>query len=175
MYVSSTVCDEITYLFPNLDGCTVEVWKWMNNFIPHFIMDVITYQCWDVCAIYVNNTNNFIYTMNLHLLTVCSWYITPLLNAMGRDIYKSSHLGSITPHLCHTISGDDVRARWKPGVGIFQSHMYVMFLTPFVSYGYCWLFHTIHLQAIKWIPGIFKKHIQLLTYMRWISPSFFVV
>ena len=154
-------------------------------------MDVITYPCWDVCAIYVNNPNNLTYTMNLHLLTVCSWYITLLLNDMGRDmswyciyiyiyiyiiytLYTSSHLGSITSHLCHTISGDDVRARWKPGVGIFQSHIYVVFLTPFVSYGYCWLFHTIHLHAIKWIPGIFKKHIQLLlTYRRWISPSFF--
>ena len=26
---------------------TVEVWKWMNNFIWHFIMGVIAYPCWD--------------------------------------------------------------------------------------------------------------------------------
>ena len=38
--------DEITYPFPNFNGCTVEVWEWINNFIPHFIMDVITYPCW---------------------------------------------------------------------------------------------------------------------------------
>ena len=26
--------------------CTVEVWKWMNNFTPQFMIDVITYPCW---------------------------------------------------------------------------------------------------------------------------------
>ena len=28
---------------PNLKGCTVEVWERITNFIPHFIMGVITY------------------------------------------------------------------------------------------------------------------------------------
>ena len=36
---------EITYPFPNFNGCTVEVWEWISNFIPHYIMDVITYLC----------------------------------------------------------------------------------------------------------------------------------
>ena len=36
---------EITYPFPNFNGATVEVWKWISNFIPQFTMDVITYQC----------------------------------------------------------------------------------------------------------------------------------
>ena len=26
---------------------TVEVWEWITNFIPHFLMDLITYPCWD--------------------------------------------------------------------------------------------------------------------------------
>ena len=26
---------------------TVEVWEWINNFIPHFTRHVITYPCWD--------------------------------------------------------------------------------------------------------------------------------
>ena len=34
---------EITYPFPNFKGEAVEVWEWISNFIPHFIMDVITY------------------------------------------------------------------------------------------------------------------------------------
>ena len=38
---------EITYAFPNLNGCTVEVWEWIINFIPHFIPHVITHPCWD--------------------------------------------------------------------------------------------------------------------------------
>ena len=37
------VLDEITYAFPNFNSATVEVWEWISNFIPHFIMDVISY------------------------------------------------------------------------------------------------------------------------------------
>ena len=43
----SKVWDEITYPFPNFNGCTVEVWEWIINFMPHIIMYVITYPCWD--------------------------------------------------------------------------------------------------------------------------------
>ena len=34
-------------IFPNHNSCSIEVWEWISNFIPHFIMSVITYQCWD--------------------------------------------------------------------------------------------------------------------------------
>ena len=44
-YMPRKVWGEITYPFKNIDGCTVDVWEWIINFIPHFIMDVITYQC----------------------------------------------------------------------------------------------------------------------------------
>ena len=44
----STVWDEITYPFLNFNGCTIEVWEWINIFIPHFVMDVITYPCRDL-------------------------------------------------------------------------------------------------------------------------------
>ena len=37
----------MTYPIPNFNGCTVEVWDLMNNFIPHFTMTVITYPCWN--------------------------------------------------------------------------------------------------------------------------------
>ena len=40
--------NEITYPFPNFNSCTVEVWKWISNFIPHYTMDIITYPCWDL-------------------------------------------------------------------------------------------------------------------------------
>ena len=34
------------YLFiPNFKGITVEVWEWISNSIPHFVMDVIIYPC----------------------------------------------------------------------------------------------------------------------------------
>ena len=38
--------DDITYPFPNFNGCTVEVWEWISNFIPPILMDVIIYPCW---------------------------------------------------------------------------------------------------------------------------------
>ena len=33
---------------PNLKCCIVEVWEWISKFIPHFVMDVITYSCQDL-------------------------------------------------------------------------------------------------------------------------------
>ena len=33
--------DKITYPFPKFNDGTVEVWEWISNFIPHFIMGVI--------------------------------------------------------------------------------------------------------------------------------------
>ena len=40
-HMISKVWDEIAYPFPNFNGCTVEVWEWISNFISHFIMDLI--------------------------------------------------------------------------------------------------------------------------------------
>ena len=34
-----------TNLFSN--GTAVEVWEWISNFTPHYVMHVITYPCWD--------------------------------------------------------------------------------------------------------------------------------
>ena len=40
--------DEITYPFLNFNGSTVEVKEWiLSNFNPYFMIDVITYPCWD--------------------------------------------------------------------------------------------------------------------------------
>ena len=40
--------NEITYPFPKFKGCTVEFGReWISNFIPRFMMDVITYPCQD--------------------------------------------------------------------------------------------------------------------------------
>ena len=37
------VWDEITYTFLNFSGTNIEGKESVSNFIPHFIMDVITY------------------------------------------------------------------------------------------------------------------------------------
>ena len=49
--MSSRVWVEVIYPFPNINGCTISVWKWISNFIPHFIMDVIIYPCWDYVSL----------------------------------------------------------------------------------------------------------------------------
>ena len=43
----SKVWHQITYPVPNFNGEDVELWEWISNFTPHFIMDVITCPCWD--------------------------------------------------------------------------------------------------------------------------------
>ena len=40
-HMPGTVWDEITCPFPDVNGATVEVWEWISNFIPHFIMDIL--------------------------------------------------------------------------------------------------------------------------------------
>ena len=37
----------VTYPFPNFNGCTIQIWEWISNFIPRFKMEVITYPCSD--------------------------------------------------------------------------------------------------------------------------------
>ena len=48
-HMPSKVWDEITYPFLNFNGCTIEVWEWISNFILHIIIDVITNPCWNLC------------------------------------------------------------------------------------------------------------------------------
>ena len=42
-YIHHKVWDEITSPFPNFNGCSMEVWEWISNFIPHFDGHVIIY------------------------------------------------------------------------------------------------------------------------------------
>ena len=44
-YIHYDVWGGITYPFPNFNGCTIEVWEWMINFVQHFIGNVISYPC----------------------------------------------------------------------------------------------------------------------------------
>ena len=40
--------DELYYQFPNVNGCTVEVWGGISNFIPRLPEYVITYPHWNL-------------------------------------------------------------------------------------------------------------------------------
>ena len=46
-HMPSKVCGEITYPFPNFNGATVKIWEGISNFLPYFIINVITYPYWD--------------------------------------------------------------------------------------------------------------------------------
>ena len=46
--------EDITFPFPNFNGCTVEVWEWISNFISHFTEHVITYPCLGLKLNYVS-------------------------------------------------------------------------------------------------------------------------
>ena len=45
-HIPNKVWGEITYPFTNFNSCTGESGEW-TSFIPHIIMDAITYPCWD--------------------------------------------------------------------------------------------------------------------------------
>ena len=58
-HITSKVWHEITYPFPNFNGCTIEVWEWISNFIPPY----------DGC--------NYVSTMRLKLIHITEkgpWY-----------------------------------------------------------------------------------------------------
>ena len=38
---------ELFQRMPNFSGTAVEVWAWINKFIPHFTRHAITYPCWN--------------------------------------------------------------------------------------------------------------------------------
>ena len=85
--MSGKVWDGIIYPFSNFNGATVEVLEWINNCIPHYIMDVITYSRWwkawggdrvTNLALPLNNwgifsTFNFFFNVFHHRCNILSW------------------------------------------------------------------------------------------------------
>ena len=45
-YIHYKVWDEITYLFLNFNGETVEDYEWISDLIPYFTRQVNIYPCW---------------------------------------------------------------------------------------------------------------------------------
>ena len=41
------VWDVMNFTFPNINGCTVEVWEYISKLIPRIVLDAITYSCRD--------------------------------------------------------------------------------------------------------------------------------
>ena len=46
IHIHRKVWHEITYPFPNVNGCTVEVWEWMIDLISDLTMHVNIYPWW---------------------------------------------------------------------------------------------------------------------------------
>ena len=46
-FIHYKVSGGITYPFPNFNGCTVEVWEWISNYILNFNVNAVTYSCGD--------------------------------------------------------------------------------------------------------------------------------
>ena len=45
----SKVWDEMFFPQEMFSDVAIEVKEWINNLTTHFMMDVITYSCWDWC------------------------------------------------------------------------------------------------------------------------------
>ena len=92
---------EITYPFPNSIGATVEVWEWISSFIPYFIVDVITFPCFDKSKIMlVKRTLGSIPFQILcnyqHRLKGKCWYLirkgVSFTNTVGKRSSSTAHL-----------------------------------------------------------------------------------
>ena len=65
------VWNEITYPFPNFNGCTSEVWEWIRNSTSYFKMDVITYPNFRITLEWSSHN------LAIDTLASCRWFQTP--------------------------------------------------------------------------------------------------
>ena len=68
------VWGEIAYPFQSVNGCMIEVWGWISNFIPHFIAYVIIYPC-DCNTVYTSGDTRIF--SQLHLLPLITEHKHP--------------------------------------------------------------------------------------------------
>ena len=104
-YIHFKVWDEIAYPFPNFNGCTVEVWEWISNFIPHFKMDIITYPCWDGFSTSMRRD-----WISLWHFIVENWYEMQLLCSGYTGTFMRDFLLTMIHLLLRIISG----SQWLP-------------------------------------------------------------
>ena len=120
---------EITYLFPNFNGVTIEVWEWISNLIPYCIMDAIIYPLtgiwWEWLDVNVNE--NCFDTVSMHGympgVILVWWWIYRLYHGLLKsthwsleDVVVVSKLYSF--NTCHVFS------LWALNVPCILSHQY---------------------------------------------------
>ena len=84
----SYVWDEFTYPFTNFNGANAEVWEWISHFIPHLVMDVITYLCIKVNPYYRQTSNISGTSVGLSSYIIIL-DLTHGFNGLGKDNYKT--------------------------------------------------------------------------------------
>ena len=91
-HMPSTVWGEITYPFRNFNGWTVEVWEWRNNFITHFMIDVITYPYRELKLIHVcwrGPRTSIWKTPFWHIPYILTYHITQSRNTKQRHPHST--------------------------------------------------------------------------------------
>ena len=78
--MSNNAWDEITYTFPTLSACTVEVWELIDNFTLHIIMDRIAYN-----SMTYDDNYAFIY-VRIYMIMASYWHVLTYL--------------PLVPHIC---------------------------------------------------------------------------
>ena len=58
---------EITYPFPNLNGCAIEVWEWIKDFIPQLIQ-LIVHILWNQISLYTMQFYNSLCQTTLYFV-----------------------------------------------------------------------------------------------------------
>ena len=142
------VWDEIIYPFPNFNGATVEVWEWIIYFIPHFIMNVITYTCWDwsESALLKGATGRFYpYPFNINFTDWLCWTINSKI--CGQFAFCSSWLDFIRILRGYFTSiGQCFYSQWSNPVTYgWISHMHVPRMTKWTKQNKAQENKTVHI------------------------------
>ena len=90
------VQDEISYPFPNFNGCIDKVWEWINNFIPHIIIGVISLSMPELKLIYVSKKGPGRHSQSPAMMT-----------SSNGNIFR------VTGHLCGKFTGPRWISRTK--------------------------------------------------------------
>ena len=84
-HVQSSV-GEIVHRFSNFNGCNVEVWEWISDFIPHFTVTLFNHQC-KVINVSQGCSRSPGYWSKITPM-LGSWWQEALENTPGHDVKK---------------------------------------------------------------------------------------
>ena len=89
-HIPSKMWDEISYLFPNFNCATVEVWERIKKIIPHFIMDVITCTSW-VKPLWYKGSKNLSIRVQVSNIKYCAVLLMRWGIGANNLVFKLNH------------------------------------------------------------------------------------